>query len=175
MVRDVVVLDVGFLAAPWLDQSDLFAALRSFKPARILPVVLTSDLVPLPRRMTDGETHRDYVMITGWQAWMRLIPPIRPHVGGSDLDARLGCAGAWIEENVARAGERMRVVVVSIEAPDELLDLVTWGADMRATGQPVGVRHLLWEMNRPAADLAKEVGRHIQLADRDLWATAAVE
>ena len=173
MVRDVVLLDVEFLAAPWLDLSSLFTELLSLKSTRILPVVLTSAIVRMPRRMTDDETHCDYVMATGWRAWLRLLPQIQPRGRDGGLDARLGSVGAWMEENVARPGQRTRIVVISMEAPDALLDVVTWAADMRANGQSVSARHLLWEVNRPAADLAREIERYIQLADRDLWATAA--
>lgn len=170
-MKDVLVLDVSLLAAPWVDPLQLMTEIRALKRDRVMTVVLAPTSVLLPRRRMDSETFDGFVRAVGWRAWLRLPPVIRGKDRDGRLERRLQHVGVWLEENAVAPGEALRVVVVSLELPDELLEVVTWAADQRADGRPTGVRHLLRELGQSVEGLADVVQLHLDRAGGDLWAS----
>lgn len=167
MVTDVVIVDVSVLAAPWASAVEWIAEMRELKAQRVSLVVLAPGDARLPRRRADGESFAHFIGVVGWRAWMRVLAVIRAERGDSVLDERLRHVGAWLEDNVLSGGSPVRVTVISVEAPDELLELVSWAADQRAAGRRVGVRHLPWTLGRPVIGLATDAQRHLHLAGLD--------
>ena len=167
-MRDVVILDASVLAAPWTHGEQWMTEILALKRERALAVSLTPASVRLPRRMTEGENLANFVDEVGWRAWTRVLPLIRAQDRHGMLDDRLKYVGPWLEEHALRSGEPVRVVVVSVESPDELLEVVTFCAEQRAAGRPTGVRHLLWDIGRPVEGLAAAALLHLERAGGDL-------